>query len=290
MENKPNDDLNLEPIVNGVLSTGKGIFTALAKFYSIIWNNKVRIGVISFVFASIMVLVTFFIPPVFEVNMSITTTKTGDFFISESVADIAYALEDKNYPAVAKKLNLSAQQSEEISNVELVYADDLALTADTTNKVFLYYITVQVSDQSFLPEMETGFLNYLNNNNFVKKSKVSRDLRQQKLVNGIDEDLAKVDSILKLVTTAKYLAKDKSTFILKDPIDPAEILKERNRLLHLKAEYEESLMYGNDIQLFQGFDTQIKPYFPKKSWSAIAGALLGFIVSLLSIRNKKRSV
>ena len=290
MPNTNSDELNLEPFVKetvkGAKNIAKSTFGFSKKLLNYIWLNKSIFFVFVLIFASFGYAATFFIAPEYKVKMGITTSITGSFSAEQSIDNLEDILEDKNFVVFSEKIGLPIEKATKISSIQIEFSDDLFTSTDTNGRILLYYISVLITDQSFLPELQQGVFQHLKENFFIKRGKISRIERQEKLIENLKFDVVKIDSILNQIAKNNYFSKDKNTFILKDPINPTELLKEKNRLVSLKVMYENNIKNGDDIQMFSGFDNQRKPYFPKKLIFLLVGALVGFLAAQVFIRLK----
>jgi hypothetical protein len=288
MSTNQNDELNLEPLVNKALSGVKNASNSFRSFRKKAWDNKIRIGSITFLFAGIGLILALLIKPYYKVNMAVTASKTGVFYLKQSIVNLNYLLEEKNYSAFSSKVDLTEAQGEEVRSLEAIYSSSLSISDDTTENIHLYYITAEVYNQSFLNQLDTGIFSYVENNKIVRKTRQSKRETKLKTIEGLEKDLVKVDSLLNQITNRNTFSSGNNTFVLKEPINATELIQEKNRLFNLKLKYEESIKNGDDLQRFRGFDAQVKPAFPKKTWFTLAGAAIGLIVSLFLISPKNK--
>ena len=196
--------------------------------------------------------------------------------------------EAEDWPQLAKVLNMSVDEVKLIKKFEPISSvgvdkaakgvDDYLLPTQAVS--YLFSVIVHVKDNRILPSLQNGIVYYLSGNEY-SKLRVSRFIENRtSLMNYIDKEMRKLDSVNVLYANKVMSSKDGES-ILTSPGDYKAIMI---NLQEKKLTCEDELKYAQPVRIFQGFTAFTNPVEPVLPLSLLIGFLvmngvgLGYIV------------
>lgn len=288
-EQPQSDEINFEPLFSSLFVALKNTMKRLGLFFKFAYQIRLRIIIGGIIGALLGIGLAYIVPPYYKVRMSVSSSYVSGFFLKQSTLSLQEMIEDKNFALLGQKLNLSEELAGNVKSIKPDYFNTINEYQDTVYSESFYFITAEVYDIEFIPDFEKGLINHLKNNPFVKNKSDSKKERYQKIVSRIEDDIQAIDSLLSKINDNIGSNNSNQTLIMGDPINPAELLAEKDRQYNVMLKYKSELDGIDDIKLIHGFDRILRPYFPKKSYFAIVGLLIGGIISMILFkRNENR--
>jgi len=207
----------------------------------------------------------------------------------ELINDLDGLRKNEDWSLLGKKLGIPADRVRQIKEIlplpNAIIDKESRGTEDYAAMVnpmpFSFSVMVKVSDNSILPDLQKGMVNYLSENQY-NKIRVARFVENRKnLITSIDEEIKRLDSLFILDKAIRY--KSVSNPESKNEITYKDLLFE----LHEKKEQiEDELRFALPVRVIQEFTAFRKPVFPILWQVLLAAFVLSNMVSLSFIAFK----
>ena len=138
-------------------------------------------------------------------------------------------------------------------------------------------MTVQTVDNSILEDLETGLVQYLETNEYVKKRVDLRKQRYEALREKANEQILEIDS-LKDKLNERILTRSNGNDVLL--INPTNVYTTALSLYKEELSYLENLELIDSIQIIEGFTPFNKPVKPKLMVSIAGGFAFGLFLAV----------
>lgn len=213
----------------------------------------------------------------------------------KTYAEILDQLDKLTTPESAERLAAELKVSGEVANsILLIDAKNInngPLRMDTSTKTRQpFKIILTLTNNKSADTLQTGIINYLNNNPYLKKFKEEQRRNFIDKISFIDRELAKLDSLKNAYT--RSLASGNSSTIYNNAFDPAEIYVHSNDLVDQKQTMLSSInVEGTAISVIDGFKITSSPQSASLLRYLLAfggiGLAAGFILGFLLEAKKK---
>jgi len=170
----------------------------------------------------------------------------------------------------------------------------VSISAEEIQKLYVadnphgFIVKVVVKDPSILDELQKGIIHGLENNEYIKERIAVKRSNLTQLIEKVTGEITKLDSTKLAVENIINNKKNNSSSLM---VDVSSINSELINLNEKLLKYKEELKFANAVQLLQKFNKLRKPESRKGplllTVGAIAGFLLGYIVSLFMYVRKK---
>lgn len=216
-------------------------------------------------------------PSVYESSMMLRSDILTEAYSTALTGNLKKLIDGHDDDVLAEKLNLSKEQASHLLDIKVEGIETPSLSDMTENLIFL--ISVEISDNSILPDLENGIKQYLENNEYVKKRIELRKEKFLTLTRRVRKDISELDSLKKdFLNGSVYNQQLKSNVIF---LDPTEIYAKMMILYKEEISYLQSLELNDSIQLIEGFTVFSKAIAPKRIKSIMIGMAIGLVIALL---------
>ena len=264
------------------------LFELLAKVTLGIKNNF-RSLVLAFVIGSLLGLAFYqFVPKVYESNMIIQSDILTESYGERIAESMDLLIREQNFEILGSRMGISLEKAASIKKIKIESVKQKQTnTTEKENNTFI--ITVRTTDNTLLPDLQNGLINYLRNNEFVKVRVRQRQDYYKAMIEKVGQEISSLDSLKKRLFTGKPIYSNSAEMML---VDPTTIYSEIIKLSKEQIEYKNGLELVNSIQLVEGFTIYKKPVSPKLSISLTAGASIGvfFVLTLIAIKGLRKIV
>jgi hypothetical protein len=137
-----------------------------------------------------------------------------------------------------------------------------------------FMITVEVTDQSVIPELQKGLINFLENNEFVKIRVEQNKYFHRQMLAGIEKEIKDLEDFKESISNGSFFQTTRGNVMF----DPTTVNSKILELSERKIQLENGLALSNSVQVIEGFTHFKKESKPKMSVSIVSGVLLGFIL------------
>ena len=245
----------------------------LLKLFKIINRNKFALLTLTVLGAAAGIIFYKVKAPVFESSMMLRSDILTEAYSETLTDNLKRLIEERNDTLLAEKLNISVEQASHLKDIKVESVEEA-----TGNIIFL--ISVEITNNEILDNLQAGIVSFLENNEFVKKRIDLKRKRLESLVNQVNKEIKEIDSLKRKVNEGViYNARGGSLVLL----DPSNIYSKALQLYKEELAYQESLELINSIQLIEGFTAFSRPIAPRFSLSVGGGLLGGFFLALAFI-------
>jgi LPS O-antigen subunit length determinant protein (WzzB/FepE family) len=207
---------------------------------------------------------------------------TSSFLSSSEINMIISALQSlhrkSDYNALAEKLKIDKKALTQIYDFEAKSIRSLDNTSDNSRNNFSVEATVY--DPSVLPILQSAFIQYLKDNEFVRKRMILREENLKALTTKISSEITDLDTVKASIKTILKNRNGSSANFMTDPSSVnLQIIALYERILSLEGE----IKLNDDIHIIEGFTVSNVPEYQSKSIYIMFGAFIGFLVACLII-------
>ncbi len=252
-------------------------------------KNNFRSLVLAFVIGSLLGLAFHqLVPKVYESNMIIQSDILTESYGERIAESMDLLIKERNWETLGNRMGISAEKAASLRRVKIESVKQKQVSAtEKENNTFI--ITIRTSDNTILPDLQNGLINYLRNNEFVKVRVRQRVDYYKAMIEKVGQEISSLDSLKKRLFSGKPIYSKSTEMML---VDPTNIYSEIIKLTKEQIEYKNGLELVNSIQLVEGFTVYKKPVSPKLSISLASGASLGifFVFALIAIKGLRKIV
>ncbi len=222
---------------------------------------------------------------IYESKMLLTSEVLTEPNSKELIETLNDLNKEGSITELAKKLNLSTKDAKAINHIEIESVDKKSEPVKENEKTYLK-ITVRVTDQSILPDLQKKLIGYLENNDFVKIRVQQKKEYYTSLIKKANEEIIGLEEFKTKIYKGDFFSSMKGNVMFDPTVVNTKILD----LSKEKIEYEQSLVLVNSIQVVDGFTVFENPVSPKLSVSLASGAFIGlvFVVVLLAFKGLRK--
>lgn len=252
-------------------------------------KNNFRSLVLAFVIGSLLGLAFYqFVPKVYESNMIIQSDILTESYGERIAESMDLLIREQNFEILGSRMGISLEKAASINKIKIESVKQKQTnTTEKENNTF--FITVRTTDNTLLPDLQNGLINYLRNNEFVKVRVRQRQDYYKAMIEKVGQEISSLDSLKKRLFTGKPIYSNSAEMML---VDPTNIYSKIIELNKEQINYKNGLELVNSIQLVEGFTIYKKPVSPKLSISLAAGASIGvfFVLTLIAIKGLRKIV
>lgn len=185
-------------------------------------------------------------------------------------------IEERDTTAIAQKLQIEDSVAAKIKAIEVISF----ATKENENPNY-FGIDATVTDNTILPVLQEAIINYLENNEYVKRRVKIRKNRLNALINKIDDEIEGIDSLKQHLQFGSILNSSTSGGANVFMMEPSNLYRLSLDLVSKKQDHLGQLELNESFQLIDGFTPFTKPSNP--SWIVClvfgfaGGLVLGFV-------------
>jgi len=250
----------------------------LAKIVVVIKNNT-RSLVIGFLVGCGLGFIYYQIAPAtYESKMILLSDILTESYSERITESLDNLIKENNTKVLSDRLGVTVEEAKAISEIKIESVKQEGNDEKAESSIFI--ITVKIKENTILPKLEKGIIEYLRNNEYVKIRVNQRLTYFNTMIEKIGLEINSLDSLKKRLFLGQPIYSKSSEMMLVDPTNIYSKIIELNReQINLKN----SLELVNSIQLVEGFTVFDKPVSPKLSISLASGASFGLFVVLLIV-------
>jgi len=215
-------------------------------------------------------------PKVYESKMLVSSEILTESYSEKLFGNLQNLIKEQNYGELSIKIGLSEDEAASLSKILIESALKDKPQKEDEKKFFM--ITVEVTDQSILPKLQAGLLDYFSQNDFVKLRVETKRKMHKEVIAKIDEEIKALEEFKTEISDGSFFNRSKGDVYF----DPTTVNSKIVGLTQEREVLEEKLTLINSVEVVEGFTQFDKPIWPKKSVSLAAGATLGlFLVGIM---------
>jgi hypothetical protein len=219
-------------------------------------------------------------PPVYTSTLTAFSLNLPDTKIKDMTDELQAIIKERDYQHLASILDLPVDQIEKIKRIEVILNKDLGESLSPGQGEFqnAFGLRVTVSDQTVLDLVRNAYINFIGNNNYVKKK---MRLYKETLNSNLKTIQSEIDYIENMKASLQDLMQSNNT---RSNLFISDIGSLSARLLELQIAKNELInkieFTQNDITVVKDFVKFKKPSSPKLSFSLAGGVIIAMFVSL----------
>lgn len=288
-----NEEIDLFTFLQPVTNFFKLIFYSIGRYLQLIYKNISLLLLLTFFTSALGFSLRFILPKAF---------KTEAVFVSHELPAklcviLLNNLEElvatkKNKPVLANQLKISTNIALSIVSIKANLMKDSFFVNDQDTIRNFFTVTLVCDDADITEKIQTGIVQYFENNSYAFKRREAKRLRLTALKNNFANKLKSLDSLKVIVNNSIIPRSTGQGIILGEPIDPVSVYQAALNYYREELDIDLNLSILDNIEIIQPFITTIKPNYPNFKllllYSFFAGILLSLII--IPIRKNKSTV
>lgn len=196
-------------------------------------------------------------------------------------------LEEGNFSLLSERLGIDEEMVAKIKEIEI----KSVFEKETDNKepVNYFEVTVTVTDNNILPQLQESIVRFLQNNEFVQKRVALKEDGLKTLIDRIDKEIAQIDSVKEKIGQSVPLSATSPNVVL---MEPSNLYEQALKMVEKQQQYKMQLALVESFQIVQGFTPYEKPSSPSWIICLVTGLGGGLIIgfAILFFREMDRYV
>lgn len=217
--------------------------------------------------------------PVYESSMMLRSDILTEAYSETLTDNLKRLIEERNDALLSEKLSITAEEASHLVDIKVESVEE-ANTPVGAVKNIIFLISVEITDNGILDNLQAGIVNFLENNEFVKKRIDLRRKRFEALVSQVNKEIKEIDSLKKRMNEGIIYNQQGASLVV---LDPSNIYEKALNLFKEELTYQENLELIDSIQLIEGFTAFNKPIAPRLSISGGSGLLVGLFLALIIV-------
>lgn len=217
--------------------------------------------------------------PVYESSMMLRSDILTEAYSETLTDNLKRLIEERNDALLSEKLSITAEEASHLVDIKVESVEE-ANTPVGAVKNIIFLISVEITDNGILENLQAGIVNFLENNEFVKKRIDLRRKRFEALVSQVNKEIKEIDSLKKRMNEGIIYNQQGANLVV---LDPSNVYEKALSLFKEELTYQENLELIDSIQLIEGFTAFKNPIAPKLSLSGGSGLLVGLFLALIIV-------
>jgi hypothetical protein len=184
---------------------------------------------------------------------------------------------------IAPQLNIGASVAGTIKSLEATPLIDTFYNYKRDSSITLFTVTLVTTSNTSINEIQTGLINFLENNEYAKKRKEARSNSLRALNNDNQQKLKSLDSLKKLVNSSVVPRSNGQGIILGEPVNPVDVYTAESEYYENILKNNEELAVNNNIEMLQPFLIPAKFNYPDRTQTSLLIILISILLALIII-------
>ncbi len=249
----------------------------LLKLFKIIDKNKLTLIIFTALGMAGGITRYYLKVPVYESSMMLRSDILTEAYSETLTDNLKRLIEERNDTLLSEKLSITAEQAFHLVDIKVESVEE-ANTPVGAVKNIIFLISVEITDNGILENLQAGIVNFLENNEFVKKRIDLRRKRFEALVSQVNKEIKEIDSLKKRMNKGMIYNQQGGNLVV---LDPSNVYEKALNLFKEELTYQENLELIDSIQLIEGFTAFNNPIAPRLSISGGGGLLVGLFLALM---------
>jgi hypothetical protein len=211
---------------------------------------------------------------IYENNLLIRSSILAEASSEKIIDNINAYLREGNITGLSSLLDIKPELAGNINSVEIENVVNEKATPSEEKNGSIFIITIRVYTQDQLPEFQSAFINFIENNEFVKVRVEQNKKNLTQLLKKVDVEIASLEDFKTRVYQGNFFKDVNGNF----SFDPTTVNSKILDLTNQRLEYQNQLDLVESVQVIQGFVPFEKPVSPRLSLSIAAGAFFGLVM------------
>ena len=221
------------------------------------------------IFCGVMIYMA--LPKSYASKLVLETTLLSNTEEIELINNWDDLLNKSGYAVLAKNFNCNPYI---LTKLRSIKAESIQKVG-TSDAVSGFFIDIIITDTALLVQLQNGILYGLENNEFVKQRIAVRKSNLEGLINDVNKEILKFDSIKSNITEIIRNRKSNGASLM---VDVSGISNQQILLREKLVNYQEQLRFSEAIRVLQDFVKSGRPKQPKLSVLIGIGLALGLFL------------
>ena len=251
----------------------------LLKLFKIVNKNKLTLIIFTALGMAGGITRYYLKVPVYESSMMLRSDILTEAYSETLTDNLKRLIEERNDTLLSEKLSITVEQASHLVDIKVESVEE-ANTPVGAVKNIIFLISVEITDNRILENLQAGVVNFLENNEFVKKRIDLRRKRFEALVSQVNKEIKEIDSLKKRMNRGMIYNQQGGNLVV---LDPSNVYEKALSLFKEELTYQENLELIDSIQLIEGFTAFKNPIAPRLSISGGSGLLVGLFLALIIV-------
>ncbi len=251
----------------------------LLKLFKIVNRNKFTLLILTALGVALGTVNYYLKEPIYESSMMLRSDILTEAYSETLTDNLKRLIQERNDALLSEKLSITAEEASHLVDIKVESVEE-ANTPVGAVKNIIFLISVEITDNGILENLQAGIVNFLENNEFVKKRIDLRRKRFEALVSQVNKEIKEIDSLKKRMNEGIIYNQQGANLVV---LDPSNVYEKALSLFKEELTYQENLELIDSIQLIEGFTAFKNPIAPRLSISGGSGLLVGLFLALIIV-------
>ena len=251
----------------------------LLKLFKIVNRNKFTLLILTALGVALGTVNYYLKEPIYESSMMLRSDILTEAYSETLTDNLKRLIQERNDALLSEKLSITAEEASHLVDIKVESVEE-ANTPVGAVKNIIFLISVEITDNGILENLQAGIVNFLENNEFVKKRIDLRRKRFEALVSQVNKEIKEIDSLKKRMNEGIIYNQQGANLVV---LDPSNVYEKALSLFKEELTYQENLELIDSIQLIEGFTAFKNPIAPRLSISGGSGLMVGLFLALIIV-------
>lgn len=274
-------------VKNGIISFFLSIWNVFLFSFKNFWTFAITVIIGTGIGFGIHLL----IKPVYTTDLTLVSYRLTNDHCAQLIGTLEeLANHEENAPVLAKLLNLTTEEAEQINEIEYRNMNDKMekLYSDSVLMNLPFLVRAEVHDTSILDKLQIGIVGYIENNEYsVKRKKLARQTLELMKAE-VARNVKQLDSLKKIVDQSIIPRGTGTGIILGEPINPVNVYDKAIDMYRSELKIQEDIALLSNIEVMENFTKFVKPTWPKLWLDLLLGGIGGYLLGLIWIFNFRK--
>ena len=272
--NNPSDTIDLSKAFTYLIRLFIGNFSTIL----IITTLTLGLGLVYFWFS----------PKIFESKMIIQSDILSESYALRLAENLSTHIKDGDIEYLVAKLNLTTEEASQLRDIKIVSALTAMSQQMPEKDKVIVVISVRVTDNAILPNLQRGIIDYLSSNDYIKKRVEENRKLYENVIGSLDRELKMMDTLKIRISKGKFSSTKVGDVLI---MDVSGLFEVAGDLFEKKYSTQRALATVESIQIIEDLTPYRKAVWPKLSIVLLtslilAGIIITTIISYKSFRNQ----
>ena len=251
--------------------------------------RKIRTNRIGFIIIVLLITLAgyslrYFIEPAFQTEGIFVSNILPGKYCSMLLENLNKSKGEDN-TALAQQLRIDNAAALDVKSIGMSNMRDTFLIDRKDSMLSLFKITLTLKSMQHLDTIQSGLVNYLENNEYAVKRKEARRKALYAMKENLNLKLQSLDSLKKIVNSSIMPRGEGKGIILGEPVDPVSVYQIEVTYFREQLNIDQSLATIDNIEILQPFLKLNYPNYPRYNnlviWYFLASLVVASLIVLL---------
>lgn len=286
---KKTEEIDLVYFFRPIGQAGRLAIRTLSKWWATIKRNWVTGIIMVLIFVGLGFSARFIVPKRYQTSAILLTHEIpADLCIIE-LSNLNQTINsEEDFSLLSKQLQISDKNASGIAFISAEKIPDINFSNDKDTSSQLFAVTLRIKNPEILDSVQTGIVQFLENNEYSRKRKEAKRVTLNKLKVDLEKKVGSLDSLKSVVNNSIAPRSQGQGIILGQPIDPVSIYQAEVAYFKEQLKINEDLATLDNIEIIQPFIKVKKSNYPNFNRILLYSFLLGVIAAFLVILAVKK--